>query len=246
MCTHNLHYSLPQGASRASFPSSCTRVNAWQCHLCLHRHPPSAQCSAARAAVTQPHHWASTWQDFCEFSSIHPPWTWMRRLPRQLCALPSMRPTPLCAPPTHLTPVPVTTTACKTQIQVKEHACTQCGCRSATFRSQLVAGDRDVVLAVLKWVLAQAPAMLAKRAYVGHHLSIPDVSTYMYGCVRLSSSCHHKCINCLEMFAASLSLMPPTLPPPPCGGPHEELVQHTNTAVQSCHNGVKHTTLHCC
>lgn len=48
-------------------------------------------------------------------------------------------------------------------------------CRNrATFRELLAEGDRDVVHGVLKWVLTQGQA-LEKRAFVGYHLTMPEV-----------------------------------------------------------------------
>ena len=44
----------------------------------------------------------------------------------------------------------------------------------ATFEELLVAGDRELVLPLLKWAVQQ-PDLLRKRAFVGHHLTPPDV-----------------------------------------------------------------------
>jgi intraflagellar transport protein 81 len=46
-------------------------------------------------------------------------------------------------------------------------------CR-AEFKQLLAAGDRDVVYAVIKWVVAQGP-VLEKRTFVGFYLSFPEV-----------------------------------------------------------------------
>jgi Intraflagellar transport 81 calponin homology domain len=56
----------------------------------------------------------------------------------------------------------------------------------ATFRQLLVAGDREAIYPVLKWVLPQ-PQLLEKRAFVGYYLSFPDVSCR----VGALCCCHH-------------------------------------------------------
>lgn len=45
--------------------------------------------------------------------------------------------------------------------------------RRPTFRQLLAAGERDVVLPVLRWLLSQGEA-LCKRAFVGYHLTFPE------------------------------------------------------------------------
>jgi hypothetical protein len=46
--------------------------------------------------------------------------------------------------------------------------------RSAAFRQLLAAGSREAAHPLLRWLLAQAP-LLGRRAFVGHHLSLPEV-----------------------------------------------------------------------
>lgn len=47
-------------------------------------------------------------------------------------------------------------------------------CCRASFRGLLAAGSRDAGHPLLRWLLAQAP-LLSTRAYVGHHLTMPEV-----------------------------------------------------------------------
>jgi hypothetical protein len=47
--------------------------------------------------------------------------------------------------------------------------------RSAAFRALLAAGDRGAVHPLLRWLLAQGP-LLTRRAFVGHHLTLPEAS----------------------------------------------------------------------
>lgn len=42
------------------------------------------------------------------------------------------------------------------------------------FQQLLLAGDRQLVTTLLQWTLPQ-PELLAKRAFVGHHLTLPAV-----------------------------------------------------------------------
>lgn len=66
------------------------------------------------------------------------------------------------------------------------------------FKQQLAAGDRDTVHDVLKWLLSQGQATLEKRAFVGFHLSLPEVRGGMLGCM------------CFIHASADLALVPDT------------------------------------
>lgn len=43
-----------------------------------------------------------------------------------------------------------------------------------SFRTGLAQGDRDIVYALLKWILSQVP-VLQQRAVIGFYLAMPDV-----------------------------------------------------------------------
>lgn len=53
--------------------------------------------------------------------------------------------------------------------------------RRSAFRQLLAAGDREAAHPLLRWLLAQGP-LLGKRAYVGYHLTLPEVGCRISQC----------------------------------------------------------------